>query len=303
VGDTQNNGAGVESSIWTLSGNQLSAQWINSDGTEPTNYLVSLNAFSTQHYYLSGDVSAFESVFGSYASGYIGQISLTFTQTGTQICPTVAGFSEDPHFVGLQGEKYNILGENLKWFSIITAADFQFNALFQNACEDKTHMTAITSIAMNFQGHHFMINSTGLAQLDGVKLLPSPRKTPYLIGEKGSYGKIVHPWDNYFEIETPEFSLVVVRKIVDHAIQQPGWVYYGKNCLDGYFNTKFMDHNISTPLHGLLGQTASHVHTGAELATPKGNEGQGEIEGTYRDYEVSGPFANDFKFNLYSGAL
>jgi len=52
--------------------------------------------------------------------------------------------------------------------------------------------------------------------------------------------------------------------------------------------------------HGLLGQTAHHAHAKAPVS--KGGEGEGEIQGTSKDYIVSGPFADDFKFNRYNSS-
>jgi hypothetical protein len=56
---------GIESAIWSLgSGNQLIPQWVNADGSKPATYLVLLQVqgFLT----LTGDRTAFGSVFGSY---------------------------------------------------------------------------------------------------------------------------------------------------------------------------------------------------------------------------------------------
>jgi len=108
-------------------------------------------------------------------------------------------------------------------------------------------------------------------------------------------GQIVHPWENYWEVSTNEFSLTIVRKPVDHSIQKEGMVYFGENCLDGYFNIKVGDKNITSPTHSLLGQTAHHSHT--TLVDNKDKEGKGEIEGNYKDYTVGGPFENVFKHN------
>jgi hypothetical protein len=209
----------------------------------------------------------------------------------------VGSITGDPEFVGIHGEQYKIRGEDQKWFSIVTASDFQFNGFFEKACDGKYWTTGITKLAIKIGKHKFMFNNTGMGQLDGVPLQTAYREKPYLVGPDGIDGKIVHPWVHHFEIATKEFSMTFERHMIDFSIQKPGMMYYGTNCIVGYFNMWFRDINIDpTKMHGLLGQTARHVH---HLFTEDNDEGQREIEGTYKDYEVSGPFEDDFKFNKY----
>jgi len=222
-------------------------------------------------------------------------VEYNYLVAGNNQCPS-GSISGDPHFVGFGGEKYNILGENMKWFNLISAADFQMNALFQSACEGKKDITAMSSLTINMHGTKLLLNVSG-ASIDESPIAVRPRPHPYLAGEKGIYGTIVHPWENYFEVSTGEFSLIIERQLINHAEQKPGWLYYGEKCLDAYFNIRVRDQNISLPLHGLLGQTAHHSHS--QMVDDKDKEGKGEIEGSYKDYIVSGPFANDFKFNMY----
>ena len=48
--------------------------------------------------------------------------------------------------------------------------------------------------------------------------------------------------------------------------------------------------------HGIVGQTADHDGIARRS---EGRNGEGIIEGTYRDYEVSSLWADDFRFNKY----
>jgi len=275
-----------ETTVWALSEGVLSLVWVNPDSTTTVAYpMITYGLFIL----LTGSPAAFISARG-------GGTQVVFS-IFTPPPPVVASVKDDPHFIGIHGEKYSVVGEGEKWFNIISTPDFQFNAFFQQACENKKGMTAITSVAVKINGHRFRVNATGSAQLDGATLKTPPHAHSHPIGENGVYGSISHPWNNNFEIHTPEFSVVLIRHMIDPTIQKPGMVYYGKNCLVSYFNTEFKDHNMSSAMHGLLGQTAHHVHLHAVSA--KGNEGQGEIEGTYKDYIVSGPYENDFKFNQY----
>jgi len=207
----------------------------------------------------------------------------------------------DPHFVGLDGEKFEFIGIPNTWFNIITSKNMQFNALFKSACENKTNFTALASIAVKINGHEFFVDNEGNSStFDGLPMKVEGWKHAVQIGEKGQYGFIAHPWTHWWHIETPEFTLVLKRHMVDLASQKPGMVYYGKNCIGGYFNLEFKETKTNI-LHGILGQTFNHTHSALEKLNTIGlnGEAEGEIEGSYKDYIVSKPFGTDFKFNLY----
>jgi len=183
-----------------------------------------------------------------------------------------------------------------KWFNAVSSANFQYNIYYSQTCDNKLHATVITAVAMKISGHTLLINDTGAPFLDGQPIHRNRWQT-HPIGDHAIYGSFDHPWENNFELHTPDFGLTIKRHVVDFSIQKPGWEFYGTHCVPAYFNVKFNYKNHSIDLHGLLGQTAHHVH---KENTNPGKEGEGEIEGTYKDYIVSGPFESDFKFNRYS---
>lgn len=208
-------------------------------------------------------------------------------------CAIITG---DPHFTGVQNEKYDVTGEADKWFNIVSDPKLQYNALFTQTCENKPQSTILSAVALKISGHELMINITGNAILDGVELKPNGWK-PTMIGDK--QGTFVQPWINYFVVETDDYYFTFTRMIVDKAEQIPGHDFYGVNCFIGYFNVHFSTKSASVNPHGLLGQTAHHVHLTQHITT-NSKQGEGEIEGTYQDYIVSSPFADDFKFNQYN---
>ncbi len=55
----------------------------------------------------------------------------------------------DPHFVGFEGEKYDVMGENLKWFNLLTDKDTQANAFFEEVCLNP--WTMMGEIAIRFK--------------------------------------------------------------------------------------------------------------------------------------------------------
>jgi hypothetical protein len=209
-----------------------------------------------------------------------------------------SSITADPHFIGIQGESYQVQGEKNKWFNAVSSPKFQYNMFFSAACDNKGDLTAITAVALKVNGQRILINDTGAPTLNGVPI-PRDRWKSNPIGPNGIYGTISRPWENNFYIDTPDFSLSFERHVVDFGIQKPGMIFYGTNCVPSYFNMEFKYKNHAIDMHGLLGQTAHHNHMENKIHK---EEGEGEIEGTYKDYIVSGPFEDDFKFNKYTTA-
>lgn len=253
------------------------------------------------HYYVAGTAPFCDAQCSDCPSGYATcEYTGASCVTGVKQCccyrsPNPA-VENDPHFTGLNGEQFEFVGLPNTWFNLVTSPHFQFNAYFEKTCTDHSDKaTVITRYAFKFpDGHVYLLNATdGGGYLDGVHIETNPHKH-YLIGENGVYGSIFHKYDNFVDVSTPAFVVNIKRvKVTD---QHPGMVFYGKDCKSAYYNLyDFDDLDRSLPLHGLLGQTAHH----GRLSNATGIEGQGEIEGTYKDYIVSGPTTTDFKFNLF----
>jgi len=206
------------------------------------------------------------------------------------------GFKQDPIFNGLQGETYQIMGTDRAWFNILSAPTVQYNGYFHDTCSGKT-TTVISEIAMDISGHKLAMNATGDLYLDGNAIKLGHGWKGFPIGDKGKYGNVARPWVNYVYLTTPDFAITIIRHVVDFGIQKPGMDFFGSNCLVAYFNSKVQLKNASLHPHGLLGQTAHHVHP---HQVHSGTQGEGEIEGTYQDYIVSSAYATDFKYNRYT---
>jgi hypothetical protein len=98
--------------------------------------------------------------------------------------------------------------------------------------------------------------------------------------------------------------IVEVVYCVDHGEPDPRYGKLDRPHLDVYFAAAGMidDLKPATRPHGLLGVTARGRYT----PTPGGLQGEGVLDvlepgSTYRDYEVSGLWADDFRFNQYRG--
>jgi hypothetical protein len=276
-------GSGVSLSITGASISPSSAGTV----TWYPNGTVSLNASPSFTGWANITVNVFPNPNGTFPTF---PVSIHISGGGSG---TITG---DPHFVGISGEQYNVRGEHNKWFNVISAPDFQMNALFKEACDHKPDLTAMTAIAIKFRLERFLYDDSG-PSVNGVPLKVAPWKDSYKAIENGiEYGKFSHPYENYVDVQHSEFTVILDHQKVNHEIQKPTFVFYGENCLNWYFNLEFRDNNITSLIHGLLGQTAQHRHANTLIT---GNQGEGEIEGTYKDYIVSSAFSDDFKFNQY----
>lgn len=204
----------------------------------------------------------------------------------------------DPHFTGLQGEHFDVMGEPNKWFNILSDTNMQLNALFVQGCESKPNVTAMGSIGMLVGGHRLHFDITCNATLDdSISLLEVGSVTP--IGENGEFGYVHHIHPQVYFIDTPTYAIRLNPFIIDPSYQKVGMPFYGKDCIKGYFNLNVHAKDGANPTaHGILGQT--HVHSHESNLIGSHFQGEGEIEGVYTDYEVSSMYATDDKFNRYT---
>jgi len=210
---------------------------------------------------------------------------------------TLGRVGGDPHFNGLDGEEFDVMGEPDKWFALVSDVNFQVNALFVKGCKSKD-FTAIGSIALIIGDQRIHINLTCHAMLNETfSLLKVGSVTP--IGENGKYGVIHHALPQVYYVDTPDYYLKINPFIIDPGYQKPDMPFYGEDCIPGYFNIDLDLENQQRKPHGILGQTAHHQHDGYFKLPEINKQGEGEIEGTYKDYIVSDMFSTDFKYSKY----
>jgi len=203
----------------------------------------------------------------------------------------------DPHFTGLSGEEYDVMGEPDQWFNLVSDVNFQLNAYFVKGCASK-NFTAIGALAMLVGDQRIFLNLTCDATLNETVSFIDVGSVN-MIGPNGKYGYIHHILPQVFNIDTPDYYMSINPFIIDPAWQTVGKPFYGTDCIIGYFNIQVELTNDERTPHGLLGQTAHHIHS-EPLMNSQFKEGEGEIEGVYTDYRVSGMYGTDFKYNRYS---
>jgi len=181
----------------------------------------------------------------------------------------------DPHFTGFQGEKFEVDGEPSKVFNLLSDKRIQLNAFFTPPCGGwKSFMGAF---GLKIGSHRITFNKTGTfleeeELLGEVKLVDPPATI-----QKFNHTLVILAEGYYMKFERM-FNVYRCRHVDLAAVN-------------------VISKSLVNP-HGLLGQTYHHNHTNA--VNLHSHQGEGEIEGTYRDYKVSHLFADDFKFNRYT---
>jgi len=193
----------------------------------------------------------------------------------------------DPHFIGFDGAKYDIVGAPGKIFNLISQPHIQINARFNKPCEDSSkNQDIIDELGVLINGHQIFFDLFHTATVDGVVIQAHHIKYP--IGDESS--TIEWTWPHMYELVTPSLNFSVVQNLGDNKD-----IKGTKNCLGGWMDSYYHSIDETVPTHGLLGQTINFSE-GKETD----DEGTGIIEGVYTDYIVSSLFTADFKYNQYT---
>lgn len=176
----------------------------------------------------------------------------------------------DPIFEGFEGkgEYFNIRGKANRTYNLLSDKDIQVNSKFISAGGKETNLGDI-GIKIRQHRIHFKDDS-GTPSVNGVELAPGS----IIVLDKGE--TII--WDGYnLRVITKEYRF----KVSNNKLEV-------KTGSKGVFSDGVMP-------HGLLGQTADL--DGIPRINYDTFQGEGVIDGTYHDYEVSDLFANNFRFN------
>jgi len=201
--------------------------------------------------------------------------------------PSVCG---DPHFTGLHGESYNIQGEPNKYYNILTDIDIQVNSLFTSYCEKwVANATVLGMVSIKVDSMQISISNRHEVSVNAQFL--DPLSFPMNI----SFGDAVLYVSDAEDITFFNREYEIAVQIVDN--HRKAW---SPSCTFILIDVGITILDKTRKPHGLLGQTSTHTHPVVSNHQVGGNNGQGEIEGIYKDYEVSGLFGDDFKFNKFS---
>eukprot|EP00824_Muranothrix_gubernata_P023898 TRINITY_DN66_c0_g1_i2.p1 TRINITY_DN66_c0_g1~~TRINITY_DN66_c0_g1_i2.p1 ORF type:complete len:436 (+),score=92.62 TRINITY_DN66_c0_g1_i2:57-1364(+) len=192
--------------------------------------------------------------------------------------PVVDG---DPHFTGFHGGQYDVMGEPGKVFSILSDSNVAVNARFIQYPEDEA--TYMGEIGVVVGTSHLHVDTSGVMTLHPLR---SEDSHTYLLDNDGT--------------ATYEGQEIVIRA--------SGWVIRISRKLE-MRDTKLLHLDVafdtitgaapsgSCP-HGLWGQTVCR----AGRSVGQGTQGEGVIEGTWRDYVIESDDLFDpvFAYNRFT---
>eukprot|EP01113_Clastostelium_recurvatum_P037702 TRINITY_DN553_c0_g3_i1.p1 TRINITY_DN553_c0_g3~~TRINITY_DN553_c0_g3_i1.p1 ORF type:complete len:530 (-),score=91.99 TRINITY_DN553_c0_g3_i1:16-1521(-) len=243
---------------------------------------------------------AFDSATTTGAFDLATTTSALNSATTTAAAAGTGHVSQDPHFVGLQGERYDVMGEPEKWFSIVSDTDFMINAFYHQNSYYLKGRTIMQQVAIAAGSHRILANLTEvylynnkddaeiIISIGATILLPFNANNKSVSSSSSSSSASIFEIHRVskveWEIRTPSYLIVLYHQRLH---QEPYWD----------IDVSLID-KTRTP-HGLLGQTAHHAHQDGDHHSTKGKQGKGEIEGSYKDYEVDGPYSTDFIFNKF----
>ena len=182
----------------------------------------------------------------------------------------------DPHFVGADGGKFDVMGEVGKTYNILSDKDFQMNARFDE-WKGKDNQTIMSDVGFTLGEDQVQFG------IDGKLIINGEERS-----EDGEYlnGKIRKEGDKVY-VETDEWQLEVHDNKKGHIDVK----YKGKNVTED-----------GVKPHGLFGQTADGDGKARNGDEGKGAQGGGAIEDTdgnitergdketYKDYEQKNRF-------------
>jgi hypothetical protein len=204
----------------------------------------------------------------------------------------------DPHFYGFDGESFDFMGEPDRYYNLLTDTEVQVNAYFIYwATSGADNYTVADRIGIRVSDHRIRISPAGLT-IDGYEVPESQRSYHIAKGRIASVERFDRLDDRVpepmraregfgdfmrgYQVLTRCGYEFVVTVSTDH-VNPP------------YLNLLSRTTRRRWP-HGIIGQTSDHDGVPRQ---PRGQNGEGIIEGTYRDYEVSSLWGSDFKFNKY----
>lgn len=250
-------------------------------------YKIDTNAFT-----VIGSLPV-DSFFKGFHS--IRSIGLAFDPTGYAAPNTPQGnviefdFSGgDPHFVSLKGEKFSFHGEPNKIYNLYSDQQIQINSQFRYwETSQLDNFTAMQEIGIKFKDLRIKIDAAD--QKVYVNNVYVDYDLPYLmfldkIPEKYQWAKKNEGFGDF------------INGVLVNFINCEFFITFSTDNVNPIY-LNLITHIVGNiDAHGVIGQTAMYK---GEPRVSTGRDGEGIVEGTCKDYEVSELFADDFKFNKF----
>ena len=206
-----------------------------------------------------------------------------------RILAKTSSSSGDPHFFGILGQKYDVMGESFEIYNIISAPSLQINSRFtpyyKTATQTTPTGTMLGELGFKFNAHTAIFNSNStVAVIDGQNVDLSQDWEMTFNDVKL---KLVATNKKHYEIvlTTPDLVITFVRKVYMVSGLEPQF----------HFDYKLRQLRPNKELHGLLGQTWED-----KVFTDKKGAFQ-YLDGYEDDYRIKSNslLGDDFKYNKF----
>jgi len=208
-----------------------------------------------------------------------GNVLATQTKTLPIMCAVA---HRDPKFLGFDGEMFYVKGEDGHNYAIISDQHLQLNALFDRHGLYYQHQTYMKQIGLVLgDRYHITLNVNGTITVNEVE----------------------YSCQN-INLQTDQLKITCESendRVFTYAVTVADYEFLFSSKLNGIMinlNVAYVPKTINYGPHGILGQTADKDHV-ARQGLSGSQQGEGILEGTYKDYEVSHIFSSDFKFSRF----
>jgi hypothetical protein len=244
-------------------------------------------------------ISSFTTGAGAWSATLSGTpLGPVATSTGTFRATDLGGFADgdfsiaigDPHFISFRGEKFDFHGEPNKIYNLYSDRNVQINSLFASwETSEADNWTAMQEMGIKFSNLRIKIDA----------LTQTVTVNDILVNEVdfgvGFIKRLDEIPEKYQAIKQQGFETFISGIIVRFLNYEYFIAFTTDNINPVCLN--LMQHVTGEiDAHGVLGQTAMYKGPPRKSMGPNG---AGIIRGSYRDYEVSDLFDDDFRFNKW----
>lgn len=223
----------------------------------------------------------------------------------------------DPHFHAAHGDTFDFRGRDKAMYALLSAANIQFNALFQDADYHEagskhrlvhgSFMTAGYAKVLADDGRELTIEYDARRAVFIKVAVGSNSAVQYQAPISLSVGNVTVSLDGrQAQIASKEY-VVTMKSKMKNGIANGARCADGKCFLEASIKPLIDADHAKVAPHGLLGQAWDgddfavignvDEYKGAEITTKA--MGEGAIEGVAADYEVASKFATTFKFSRW----
>jgi hypothetical protein len=252
-------------------------------------------------------------------------------------CNPLTGVTDDPHFTGAHGTKYDFNGELDKSFCLVTDSDFHINTVFKGYVSSNTYhatktedgkalRTWIREVGFLWKGGHslHMVAREGKQQERGNGFVSKVVLDGQAVTVPSQPGQQLQSGDMSLTFEGVEYKgpyeienfRLIIGSLVDASIslRVAHQLLQTPDSAEVHFNLKFNDLSVSEKVHGVLGQTYRNTPEQltksvmySELARllnapiiADGESGKGFLDGAVDDYVSTNVLKADCKVSAFS---